>query len=297
LLQTFPNGWGLWEYPVDKPTITVYLWRCNKQGTRGSFCRKTDDNMGVNAHLYFIRRIAYRVSGIFTGQSGKPAGRWFKKGLALLPVLFIAGTIMAQDEILPMTSLGIKFGANSSRMYFNPAIGQNLTLNYQGGLVFKYVPERNTGIQVELNYLQQEWSEKLDSTNRYSRQMEFVSIPFMTHIRVGKGSTNLIINFGPNASYLLSEKEIILMPDSVDGQSYYGEKIKSKLSFGLSLGVGITQKTPIGTFQIEARFSNNINDFFSSISSSSTNMSKLQSAEITLSYLVCLKKKTFKTIK
>ena len=70
--------------------------------------------------------------------------------------------------------------------------------------MFRLISEPHIGFQVELNYTQKGW--KMDSVG-YSRRINYVSIPIMTHINIGKKAIRFILNLGPEFAYQISEKE------------------------------------------------------------------------------------------
>ena len=104
----------------------------------------------------------------------------------LLIFIFISTTsiISAQDRLIqPELYLGANFGITESEVIFNPAINQSFLRGYNGGLVFRYIAEKNVGMQAELNFSQRGWTE---SSGLYSRQLNYLELPFMTHIFIGK---------------------------------------------------------------------------------------------------------------
>jgi len=214
-----------------------------------------------------------------------------RKRLTII-LIFFSLKIQAQEPFIPETFIGIKQGINGSRVNFKPTIDQNITFGYLGGLIFKHISEKNAGIQIELNYSQQGWTEKLDSTNSYFKQLNNINLPFMSHFEIGKGKTKILINFGPTLSYLLSEKENIKIDSVQDERIYYGKLVDNRFEYGLSFGIGIVKNTKIGSFQIEGRFNQSLVDIFKQTTEPSISSSKIQTVELSISYLIDFKKPT-----
>ncbi len=209
--------------------------------------------------------------------------------IIFIAILFIH-RIQAQEMFTTESAIGIKQGVNISKVFFTPLIDQNMTNGYSGGIIFKHISERSLGIQMELNFLQQGWTEKLDTTESYLRRLNQINFPFMTHVELGKGSTKFLLNLGPSLSYLISEKESIKLIVPKDARVYYGKKIDNTLEFGLCLGIGLVKNTPIGSFQFESRLYQNLSDIFKDLSDLAISSAKIQSIELSISYLIQLKR-------
>lgn len=209
-----------------------------------------------------------------------------KKELVIILILLSSLGIKAQEIFVPKTTIGIKQGVNFSRVNFDPVVEQTISLGYTGGLVFKHFAQKNLGIQIEINYSQQGWTEKGDSTHSYSRQLNAITIPFMTHVELGKGNTKFLMNVGPNISYLISEKENIQLTDTSYTSNYYGNNSVNKSQFGLTVGMGLVKTTPIGLFQIEFRYNHSLSDIFKNTAELSILACKQQTLEINFSYLI-----------
>ncbi|MEN8137043.1 MAG: porin family protein [Bacteroidota bacterium] len=212
----------------------------------------------------------------------------------ILAIIFftITTAVNAQNSFKPESSIGIKLGGNISRVAFDLPIEQNLNYGYLGGIVFKHKSERKLGIQLELNYMQAGWNEKLDTINTYIRRLNYIQVPIMTHINIGEGKTNLIFNLGTYVSFLISESDEINFIVEEEVLKYYNEPLSNNTEFGFTGGLGIVRKTSIGTFQIEARFNQSLNNIFKYEVNSQEypfSASKNQTLEVTLSYLLNLK--------
>jgi hypothetical protein len=158
------------------------------------------------------------------------------------------------DEFTPYWNFGIKQGINYSSVIFSPGVSQGLTLGYTGGLVYKYQNQRMVGIQMELNYTQKGWTENLDTVdNSYSRKMDYIELPLITHIVFGKKNLKYYVNIGTTFAYLISEKEEFTINNESYRQEYYEKEIEQKFDYSGLGEIGVLFHTKIGEFQTGVR--------------------------------------------
>ena len=187
----------------------------------------------------------------------------------LLIFIFISTTsiISAQDRLIqPELYLGANFGITESEVIFNPAINQSFLRGYNGGLVFRYIAEKNVGMQAELNFSQRGWTE---SSGLYSRQLNYLELPFMTHIFIGK-KNRFFINIGPKISYLLSEKVLINnvigsteVQQTTKIQNPFDDGLCGGLGFLFTIGGHILQLDTRAYYSLSNIYSNKKTDYFS----------------------------------
>lgn len=183
--------------------------------------------------------------------------------------------------------VGLKGGTSLSRYNFTPERPQEITFGYAGGLIFKHLSQPHIGVQLELNLVQKGWTERLDATQTFRRNMNYVEVPFMTHVVLGKRNTRVFANLGPNLAFLLSNRDSIQTVMAGEDFGYYQKEIESPLQFGFSVGVGLIQRSPFGTFQLEGRATQSLTSVFTNTQrvTSSTNTNIV----ISLGYLIDLR--------
>lgn len=208
------------------------------------------------------------------------------KAIVLALALFLSAVVHAQNEFKPLTSIGLKAGANTSGIFSDPIIYLEINPGLTAGVVFQHLSQKSLGVQIELNYSQMGWKENLDTTNFYRRRLNVFQLPAMTHVRIGKGNTKAIINFGPYLSYLLSESEKIELLEGVSEQDYYRKPLSNSVELGLCFGIGVTQKTDVGLFQLETRVTYALSNSFKPDDGFSLSASNSISGELTLAYLI-----------
>lgn len=184
----------------------------------------------------------------------------------ILFVLF-ANAQTKQNDFDPYSNFGIRQGINYTSVLFSPGVEQGLQLGYTGGLVYKYQNQKRVGLQIELNYTQKGWKENLDTvSNSYSRTMDYIELPFMTHIVLGKKNTKFYINLGTTFGYLLSEKEDLVVKNESFRREYYEKEIEQKFDYSGLGELGLVIHSGIGQFQTGFRFQWTLTDLFETTS-------------------------------
>ena len=194
----------------------------------------------------------------------------------------------AQEEFIPETHLGIKAGGTIALVNFNPSLDLDLYPGFTGGLVFRHISQKSLGIQIEANYFQAGWSERLDAPNVYSRRLNYLKIPVMTHVNMGKKKTRLFLNLGPSFAVLLFDKEHMELEQETDYLDYYGLELTNRAEFALCAGLGFYINSKAGVFQLEGRGYLGMSNVFSKPPESPFQNSYNISAEVSLSYFIDL---------
>jgi hypothetical protein len=158
----------------------------------------------------------------------------------------------------PEIYFGTTQGMSASMINFSPSVNQEMLLGYNGGFIFRHITEKNVGLQVELNYFQRGWKE---TDSIYSRRLNYIELPFMTHIYFGN-KTRFFFNIGPKISYLLSEN--ILRNETVSSEKVEQVKsVENPFDYGICGGLGFMFKISKNVFQLDARANYSLSDIFS----------------------------------
>ena len=174
--------------------------------------------------------------------------------------------------------LGAGGGALFSKIDFVPSVPLAYKQGVFGGISAKYISEKNLGLLVELNYTQRGWKEEFDASSEfsYNRSLNYVEMPFMTHI-YGEKKTRFIVNVGPQISLLVGDSEEMsqALSDNVDtrraenperqiGMQYEGVYELKRVDYGIVAAIGMELKTGIGDFDLEGRYYFGLGDIFTS---------------------------------
>lgn len=218
-------------------------------------------------------------------------------------VVLCASMAMAQPRLRePEMYIGIHGGALFSMTLFTPSVDgatnwvDRTLLSGNGGLVYRYNGHKYCGMQVELNYMQRGWREKAevgDVEVRYQRRLNYFEVPFMAHIYFGKKAVRGFLNLGPQIGVCFLEQESGTKHPTKQEQY---KPIDNKIDWGLTGGLGmLVRTTKVGTFQLEARFSYSLGDYFKNHKTDYFSHSNPINLSVNLGYLWEIKRKTTTT--
>ena len=178
--------------------------------------------------------------------------------LFILVLIFVSASLYAQVRLdKPEMYIGANLGVTESMINFSPAIPQGFLMGFNGGVVFRYIAEKNVGIQAELNFSQRGWTE---SSGLYSRQLNYIELPFMTHIYVGR-KNRFFFNLGPKISYLISERVLLnTTGGSLDAQHI--TSVQHPFDYGLCTGLGMLFNIKGKIIQLDTRAYYSLSDVF-----------------------------------
>jgi hypothetical protein len=192
----------------------------------------------------------------------------------------------AQSNFQPEASIGIKAGVNFSEISTDTLLDQKLQPGYNGGIVFTFISQPHMGIQLEFNYTQKGWTEIIDTSDSYKRKINYFELPLLTRIETGVRSTRVYFVLGPYFSVEINESSAFNVKKEI--KPYFKNKTDNNLDGGLCGGIGFMQKTKIGIFEIEFRYSNDIGNIFKPDHYSTFSTSKNQVFSFDLMYLIDL---------
>lgn len=189
--------------------------------------------------------------------------------------------------------IGATGGTTFAKVRFYPNIIESFQEGYAGGIMFRLISEPHIGFQVEVNYTQKGWKE--DSVG-YSRKLNYVNVPVMTHINLGKKSLRVTINFGPEVAYMISETEKFSPPKTlVSGdpgyREYFGKPTDTQLDFLFTAGIGMEYHLKGGgAFALEGRAFYSLPNLFDT-KTYTYKVSQSNGAQVKLAYLFQLNRK------
>lgn len=220
----------------------------------------------------------------------------------VITFLFIIGfgTCFAQqDKFKPELSIGPFAGVALSKVSFNPKIKENFFTGGTVGVKFRYITENHLGFLLEPNLSIVGWKENFEDYNttygtdyEYSRSIQYLDLPFMTHIYFGN-KYRFFINLGPVARFKIGEKETANFSidnederPATNGAGAYGVSLDKAFDYGLAGGLGMELRTKIGCFMLEGRYYYGLGDVFNNHKKDYYAKSANEDIYITLSYLI-----------
>lgn len=216
-----------------------------------------------------------------------------KRKVALALALMACALPLAAQRYFyePECTLGVRAGATASFVSFVPAVSHQMLYGAQAGVAFRYVSDRHFGVQVETNFTQRGWKEKSD-VFRYSRQLDYIEIPFLSHIYFGKKYFRWFFNLGPEISFRVADRTDTNITDDQKSPRHT-DKLKTCFDYGIAVGTGFEFQTRrAGIYQLEARYSFGLGDLYKNSSDDTYRRSSNQNISLCLGVLFNIGRKT-----
>lgn len=193
-----------------------------------------------------------------------------------LLVFLCIGFIQAQNNKDFESELYIGGGGGIlfSTIDFQPTVPQNPHIGIHAGIAAKYISQKHLGLIAEINFAQRGWTEKYDAGTgfSYNRTLNYIEIPFMTHIYFGN-KVRFIINLGPQISFLISHSSQMSDELAADVEARQQENQdafigvqytdpEKRFDYGAIGSAGMSLKTGVGDFDLEGRYYFGLGDLF-----------------------------------
>ncbi len=144
--------------------------------------------------------------------------------------------------------IGAKGGVTFTQVRFYPNVQTEFMQGNTGGVIFRMMSELHVGIQIEFNYIEKGWKEKPFTgefaANGYYHRLNYLDLPIMTHVNLGKKAMRFTLNLGPEFSYLLSDSQgftpVAEIPSDTEGyKPYYLQPIDTQFDILFTGGLGM----------------------------------------------------------
>ncbi len=232
-----------------------------------------------------------------------------KPKLYVFILLFTITISAVRAQIIVTTpyefSVGVSGGMTFSSVTFSPKVTQSMHTGTAFGLTGRLAMGEYVGLQVELNYVQQGWKEDFQSDDKnlseeerdklakykYNRTLNYLQLPFYTHIQFGGKSVKGFINAGPQIGYLTSESTSENLNGEKPGKvnEQHDMPVEKKFEWGISGGAGIEFRTGIGYFLLEGRYLYLLGDIYRTQRKDFFTKASGQTITAKISYLIPLK--------
>jgi len=212
-----------------------------------------------------------------------------------MPILTLSTIFFVQGFSCAQVYVGVKGGYNFSQMLPDPNIDQGLRQGIAGGIVFKEITKPNVGLQAEIMFTQKGWTEEfrlpiggIAEIRTAAFRYNYIEVPIMTNIRLGKRRFQYFLNIGPHFSYLLGTDSTINKLPEDEVSFRYNEATVVRFEYGASVGVGIAAKIGNGLLQIDGRASYGLNNIIDRDAIGAPLSSQNIVGQVAISYLVNL---------
>ncbi len=212
--------------------------------------------------------------------------------ITLLGAASVGMTFAQKSAFRQELAIGPSFGMNFSSVSFSPRVPTKLKAGFNGGVTIRWNTEPNLGLQAEVNFTQHGWQEKFEESPQYeySRTINYVELPFMTHVHFGSERVRVFVNLGPKIGYALSESTKSNLngtnPNPTRPDEQHELAIQKRFDWGLCGGPGIEIRTGIGSFLLEGRYYYALGDIFNSRKADPFPKSSSQVISAKLTYLI-----------
>lgn len=220
--------------------------------------------------------------------------------VTLLIGAFFTLNALGETHYRSHISVGGHGGVSLSQMSFSPSVPQNWPVGITFGGQIRYAEEKLCGILAELNFVQRGWSENFKNQPelQYTRTLNYITLPIMTHINFGSDRCRVIVNLGPEFSFMLGdaissnfdyENPGSLIP-STRRKNQMKMAIKNKFDYGITAGLGCEYWVkPRHSVYIEGRFYYGLGNIFPSSKADEFGASRCMNISVTLGYNFRLK--------
>lgn len=191
----------------------------------------------------------------------------FTKKLFLLMAMFGGCMLQSWSQYNTRNDwyVGLNAGKVASNIVMVPKmVDKFYAIGNTAGLTLRYVSEQNFGLQLECNYAESGWKEDYYQTKdwsqySYSRILQAVDVPILSHLYVQSKAAHFFINAGANFQYLFDEREQFRsgMP-----LIQHGKKYENSFQYGILGGGGLEFEAGNVTLGMEARYAYHLSNIF-----------------------------------
>lgn len=216
-----------------------------------------------------------------------------RKSIISFSLMAICLSASAQYNTLSEWYVGPSIGATMSTINLVPTYVTSLyTIRKTTGISTRYISENHFGFQIDLNYFESGWKEQAQSSAgttqafSYTRNLNFIEVPFLMHLYTTTQSTRFFLNLGPKFSYLLSENENLTGNSTSTTYTYleHGKLVERPFQYGLLGGVGLEVHLKRSVLGIEGRYCYTLTNLFNDAVDDDFNTSNLQAVSLNLYY-------------
>lgn len=205
--------------------------------------------------------------------------------------------LTAQSPFKKEWAAGASFGVDFASVSFSPRVLTTMKKGYTAGATVRWITESHLGLQLEANYVQLGWQERFDNNPEYhySRTVNYMELPFLTHIYFGSQRFRGFFNLGPRLGFALNEHTDSNLngknPEPNRPDEQHKQAIQKSFDWGLCGGPGMEVRTPVGCFLLEGRFNMSFSNIFNSRNGDTFSKSANQFLSAKLTYLIPFSRK------
>lgn len=148
-------------------------------------------------------------------------------------------------------SVGYRFGIGNHGVNFEPGTlekNQKPYLRSSNGIVIIFNNVNNAGLQLEVNFAQKGWFEKIDSLENafFKRQIDYIEIPIYSHFEIGRRMIRPIIIAGPYIGFKINDQSTHSNFDQHINRTAFNTYVQKARSVDLGIKAGLGFRVNIG---------------------------------------------------
>lgn len=148
-------------------------------------------------------------------------------------------------------SVGYRFGIGNHGVNFEPGTlekNQKPYLRSSHGIVVVFNNMNNAGLQLEVNFAQKGWFEKIDTLENtfFKRQIDYIEIPIYSHFEIGRRMLRPIIIAGPYLGFKTNDKSEYNNFDEQISRTKFNHYIQKVRNIDLGIKAGLGLRLNIG---------------------------------------------------
>lgn len=217
-----------------------------------------------------------------------------KKFLLILSLGCISALALAQPKVPREFQFGAIGGANLSSYTLSPAVTQDKSVGYTGGLGVRYVEEKYFALQCELLLTRRGMKDRYDNYPQYhfERQLTYIEFPAMAHVYFNlKKRSEISLDAGMKLGYYLADATSgnldsdfdAIAASSTHGYEHHTLAVDQKVDYGIQAGLGYEFKLNKQlSLQIQGRYYFGLGDIFPSTKADTFETSSNQSIQIVM---------------
>ncbi len=220
----------------------------------------------------------------------------FKFILFILVLILATGAVRSQDkDFKKYFAIGFHGGYDYADVdiksgYSNSGTSYKGINTYSGGVSLIYVNARYGGIQLEANMVTRGYKE-VNTTDQftYYREMNYIEIPFMSHLSIGEKLVRFNFNVGPYIAFSQGFSETFEVASGgtkpvQDTTNYIGLPVDRNIDYGFIGDAAIGLNTSLGVIQIYGRYTAGVRDIFDPYPQGPYRYSKISNINVGLVY-------------
>lgn len=166
-------------------------------------------------------------------------------------IILIGSLICLPFLSISQLSVGYRFGMGEHGINMEPAPLERYQKSYirqSHGLVIIFNNINNAGLQLEVNFAQKGWLEKIDTLEGsfFKREINYIEIPAYSHFEIGRRMIRPVVIAGPYIGFKIKDKYTQNKFDEQVNREEFNHYMQESRNIDLGIKIGIGLRVNIG---------------------------------------------------